>query len=515
MRTRTFAAALLLGLAAGACADEDSPTEFGPTGNITGTWLLEEEHGATYVKVGPSDIRIYTQNDTCFSRRDYEIAAVEGVMFTVVSDTLEAQWSFELESGTLQLSDGTSTVALVPSDVSVESLQLCAAVVIFDNLHPSCAELPAIAVGGSLTGVLEDGDAEWGGTWYDLYSLRLSATATVTITLSSVDGDLDMWLGVYDYTGSERIIRNDDIDYDGGVYDSRVTVELPAGCWVIVANSYDGDDAGEDGGNYRLEVSGDAPVEPDFPTAACNTLPQLALDGSVMGLLEDADTHWSDGTYYDTYSLQLDAETDVTIEHRAGADDVLDPYMMLYNDDATERLDENDDGAGDLDSRIAGTYGPGCYIVVAGSWSDDPSGEGTYMVSATTGTVDPAFPHDVCVNLPMVAPGDVVTGTLEAGDTTWFDTWIDLYSLQITETTNIRATLVEAGSGIDTYLGVWDFQAGTRLVRNDDIDYDSGDYNSRIEYTFEPGCYIVGANSYEGDDAGETGGAYELTIGTF
>ena len=517
MRYWRTAAVVCLALLAGACGDEESPTEFGESGNLHGTWLLEDEGRSTYVRITSDQIRIYEQEDTCFTRSDYGIEAVEGLNFTLVGATSTDEWEFRLgpDGETLTIDDGVEAVTLVSSDINVESLQLCAAVVIFGNLHPSCAELPEVSVGSSVTGVLEPGDAEWGGTWYDLYALKLTAPTPVTIDLASVDGDLDMWLGIYTFDGATRVIRNDDIDYDGGNYDSRITTELGAGCWVIVANSYDGDDADEDGGNYSLSVAGDVAPEPDFEAAPCTALPQLALESSAMGLLEDADAHWSDGTYYDLYGLQIGTAGEVTIEHRAGADDVVDPYLMLYNDDATERIDENDDGAGDLDSRVVATLDPGCYIVVAASYSETPEEEGTYMVSAASGTIAPAFPHEPCVNLPLLPLGGTVNGTLEAGDPEWDGTWYDLYSVQLVDATNARISLSEDGSGIDTYLAVYDFQMGERIIRNDDIDYDGGDYNSQVETALAPGCYVVLANSYDGDDEGEVGGAYVLSLEEF
>ena len=517
MRYWRTAALFCLGMLSAACGDEDSPTEFNEAGNLHGTWVLEEPEGVTYVRVTSTAIRIYEEADTCFRRRDYTIEAVDGTMFTLVSATEQDDWQLSVEDGTLVVDNGEETVELAASDVNVESLQLCAAVVIFGNLHPSCAELPEVDVPGEATGTLQEGDPEWDGTWYDLYSLQLPVASSVTISLTSVpDGDLDTWLGVYNFTGSTRIIRNDDIDDSN--FNSRLTIDLEPGCYVIVANSYDGDDAGEDGGNYVLEVDADLPPQPEFPTPACTELPQLALDGSVMGLLEDADAHWSDGTYYDTYGLQIATAGEVTIEQRAGADDVVDTYLLLYNSDATERLDENDDidyDGGVYDSRIVTALDPGCYIIVAGSYSETPEDAGTYMVSATTGTVTPELAHEPCVDLPVIAPGDVVNGTLQAGDAMWDGTWIDLYSLQIIESTNLRVTMTEDGSGIDTWLGIYDFQSGTRIIRNDDIDFDAGNYNSQVETTLAPGCYVVFANSYEGDDAGEVGGAYSLTVENF
>src|SRR5690606_9234427 len=190
MRYWRIVALFCLGLLSAACGDEASPTEFNEAGNLHGTWVLEDPDATTYIRVTSTAIRIYEQADTCFRRRDYTIDAVDGTTFSLVSATEQGDWDLRVEGNTLVIQSGTASQQFVASDVNVETLPLCAAVVIFGNLHPSCEELPALDVPGSATGVLEPGDPEWDGTWYDLYSLQLPSASSVTISLTSVDDDL-------------------------------------------------------------------------------------------------------------------------------------------------------------------------------------------------------------------------------------------------------------------------------------------------------------------------------------
>jgi hypothetical protein len=107
-----------------------------------------------------------------------------------------------------------------------------------------------------------------------------------------------------------------------------------------------------------------------------------------------------------------------------------------------------------------------------------------------------------------------VSGTLEEGDQRFSDSdpsWIDLYSLQLDTEQTVSILLEEDGSGIDMYLRLYN-SLGTIEIDNDD-DIDGTNFDSLIEdITLDAGCYIIVANSYEGDDEGEVGGDYTLQV---
>ncbi|HEY8470240.1 MAG TPA: hypothetical protein VIL18_11390 [Longimicrobiales bacterium] len=124
----------------------------------------------------------------------------------------------------------------------------------------------------------------------------------------------------------------------------------------------------------------------DFPHPPCSLIPPVVIGGTVTGRLEEGDTRWTDGTWYDLWSLQLESAATVTISLNADDPSVMDTYLMLYNAAATERIAQNDDvdsGAGNYNSRIRIELGPGCYIVVANSYSDSPEGAGGYSLTVS------------------------------------------------------------------------------------------------------------------------------------
>lgn len=505
LRPRLALVALIgLALTATACAEDDDPTTFSQTGEVSGTWVAQDSAGTTYLRVASTTVQVYSLQDTCFTVRSYDITGIDGGTFTLMDeDSAQAQWSVQRSGPGLVVASDSLDLRLDPTDVSLSSLPVCDAGAAGDFPHAPCSEIPQVAIGGSEHSSLESGDPRWSdNTWYELWSVRLNTPSTVTISLTA-DDVVDTYLLVYDASATTRVAENDDVDYDGGNYNSRATVELQPGCYIIVAGSYS--ETADDAGGYTVAVDG--PPPPDFPHEPCGDLPALQLGQSVLGRLDETDATWEDGTYYDLWSLQIASTTNVTITERAGAEGDLDTFLMLYNAAGTERIDDNDDiGGGDYDSRISTELDPGCYIVVANSYSDEPGEAGTYQLTASPVPPPPAFPAPDCVDAPYLAVGDSIVGMLEPGDSTWSDgTWYDLYSIQLASETDI--TLSErAGSvgSLDTYLAIYNFDATVRLERNDDVDYDNGNYNSEIQTTLGPGCFLVVANSYS-DEAGEEG----------
>jgi hypothetical protein len=259
------------------------------------------------------------------------------------------------------------------------------------------------------------------------------------------------------------------------------------------------------------------PYDPDvddFARPACSSLQQLAIPGSVTGEITPGDPRFYDLSWFDVYRIQIAAETDVNITMAADNQDELDAYLSIYDADGVEVVDD-DDSADGSDSRVQTTLTPGCYYVVAGSYSGDDEGEtgGGYTLTAST-TLVSDFPHATCSAIPEVTVGGSVSGTLQDGDPRWSDTdqsWYDLWSLQLDTEQTVTITMEEDGSGIDTYMKLYNSLGTIEIDADDDID--GTNFNSQIaDITLAPGCYIIVANSYEGDDDGEVGGAYTLSV---
>lgn len=108
-----------------------------------------------------------------------------------------------------------------------------------------CDRVEGIGVPGNASGSLTGSDCTLGdGSYVDLYSFRVSGSRSVTITLRS--SQFDSFLVLFSSSGT--VVDSDD-DGAGGL-DSRITMNLTAGTYVIAANSLD---AGETG-TYTLSV---------------------------------------------------------------------------------------------------------------------------------------------------------------------------------------------------------------------------------------------------------------------
>ena len=250
--------ALAFALITGACTEDSDGVSFGPGGDVNGTWVVQRASGTTYLRVLPTTVEMFVEGDTCFEKSEYAIQQIDGPSFTLVAEEGggTSTWSFERVGDALSVTIGADALTLEPADVDVTTLAVCGGPEP-DFPNPGCAAIPAIEVGGSETGSLGDGDARWtDDTWYDLWSVQLAAGQTVTISMTADDQEqLDTYMMLYDAAAVTRIDDNDDVDYDGGNYNSRIgPIALEAGCYIIVANSYSGDDAGETGGGYSLSV---------------------------------------------------------------------------------------------------------------------------------------------------------------------------------------------------------------------------------------------------------------------
>lgn len=252
--------ALALTITAGACEDSDG-VSLGPGGDVNGSWVVQRASGATYIRVLPTAVVMYVEGDTCFEKSEYAIDQIDGPEFTLVSEDGSAPsiWSFERVGESLVVQIGAAAMTLEPAAVDLNTLAVCGGPEP-EFPHPGCTNIPAIPIGGSETNALGEADAHWPSddTWYDLWSLQLTEPATVTITMSSGDFDLvDPYLTFYGASGADEdtIDENDDIDFDGGNYNARVgPVDLEAGCYIIVAGSWQGDADSDVGGPYTLTV---------------------------------------------------------------------------------------------------------------------------------------------------------------------------------------------------------------------------------------------------------------------
>lgn len=106
----------------------------------------------------------------------------------------------------------------------------------------------------------------------------------------------------------------------------------------------------------------------------------IEVPGSVQGTLEegDCDQFLEDGSFFDIWFFELDAETDVTIT--LSSDD-FDAYLFL-EDEEFNVIANNDDGGPGTDAQISRTLSAGLYWVLANHY---PPEAGDYTITIETG----------------------------------------------------------------------------------------------------------------------------------
>ncbi|MBN1444030.1 MAG: trypsin-like peptidase domain-containing protein [Planctomycetes bacterium] len=348
-----------------------------------------------------------------------------------------------------------------------------------------------IACGETVTGTLQAGDCDLGdGTYVDVYRLELAEAQRVAIHLTSPD--FDTFLVVEDTVclPPDAWAVNDDCP--GGGLNSCATVDLPAGTYFILANSY----SAAATGMYTLQLSCEEAVSLCEDCVAG----EIACGETITGTLDAGDCDLGDGSYVDVYRLELADARRVSINLSSAA---FDTYLIVTDTVCTSAVASNDDcPGGGLNSCLTVNLPAGTYFILANSYSGGETG--TYTVQVGCGEIVSLC--DDCV-AGTIACGQAVTGALEAGDCDPGDgTYVDVYRFDQTADQQVSISLTSAD--FDTYLIVEDAACATTdgvVAYNDDC----GDsLDSCLTVSLPAGTWFIFANSY-GD--GETG-AYQLEL---
>jgi hypothetical protein len=317
-----------------------------------------------------------------------------------------------------------------------------------------------LVYGDSLADTLENGP--------NLYTFDGEAGDLVTITLVSTD--FDAYLRLLDPSGRELTTDDD----SGGDLNARIAnFELPAdGTYTIVASGFD--DAAS--GDYTLTLEVGVVDEPTVVPTEPTDVPEggdIAIGDTVSGTLGSS--------LSETYTFAGEAGQVVTITLIS---EDFDTYLRLYGPNGDE-LVTDDDGAGNLDSRISLFELPenGLYTIAVETFSGDT---GDYTLTLSTATID------------TIEYSDSVDGLLEVSGTAGY---------RFTGEAGDVITITVRSSEFDTYVTLSESAGSYPLAENDD----GGDGTNSLIGPFtlpSDGVYIITVRSY----SNSSGGRYTLQL---
>jgi hypothetical protein len=228
---------------------------------------------------------------------------------------------------------------------------------------------------------------------------------------------------------------------------------------------------------------------PDEPGPGATPL-QIHAGGrfAATGFLEQAGDR-------DVFQIELAAASRVLIELK-GVGRTLDTYLRVF-DSTTALINENDDFAAEVSSRLGLSLGPGVYFISVGSFGDAEQGE--YDLEGKIATDDHGDTQADATVLDAVGAGVVTAaGTIDhVGDK-------DYFRFAAARSGPATITLAAPGGLFDRVLTLFDGR-GRRIGFNDDSENGT---DSSLNMRLRRGqTYFIEAAGYR-----SATGAYQLTI---
>ena len=335
-----------------------------------------------------------------------------------------------------------------------------------DDHGNSGASATSIAINSPTAGALDfPGDVDW-------FSFSASAETEYTLR-TTLDTLFDSGLRLYDQDALTVLAETDAESFSA----SLLFWQAPADgvYFVEVSNVF------SDTGSYDVEVS-DVPLVDDHGNSA-NSATAAAVNAEILGEINYAgDPDW--------FSFVAVADTSYTFSTILSTLD--DSLLALYDVDGSSLIDEDDDGGGNLASRIiwtaptAGTY----YLVVNGFGSN----AGRYGLKIS----EPDDHGDRAQDATPLSINDSIAGEIGNGtDVDWFG------FEAVAGTTYTIATSLDTLN--DSFLTLYD-PSGVMVIAEDDDG--GGGLASRIVWTAsESGTYFVEVSGFF-----ESIGFYELSL---
>ena len=411
--------------------------------------------------------------------------------------------------------------------------------------------------------VSENRDGDGTGAYARYYTFTLTAQSELTIILEST---ADTYLYLLEGAGrdGEQIVENDDIDRDGGDYNSSIEETLAPGDYTIEATTYEA----EVSGTFTLTVTGlgDSAI-PSDPSSDREVLVALfeATDGPAWN---DNDNWLTDEPLEDWHGVNTDDYG--RVNELFLYDNNLSGHIPSELGNLTE-LEESDLGKNHLSGHIPRELGNLTYLTsllldeneLTGAIPPElgdlreleslllnenqltgsiPSELGNLTEleelllagNQLTGCIpeglrdipdndfdelglpfcdDVQVPTDPCIE--RLTGDGTVNGSWETGsecvsenrDGDGTGAYARYYTFTLSEQSELTIAL-ESTEDPYLYLMEGEGRDGKQVAENDDIDRDGGDYNSSIEETLAPGDYTIEATTYEA----EVSGMFTLTV---
>lgn len=161
-----------------------------------------------------------------------------------------------------------------------------------------------------------------------------------------------------------------------------VTARSNGSTWIV---------ASSDGARDSVRITVDSPID-------CAITATLVLPDTMNGALTTSDCQIN-GFIVDAYRFALAETTEITVQLKSEA---FDPILYLLDHNGSV-MASDDDGAGNLNSRISRTLNAGVYFLYASSYSQGETG--SYEITLIEGVPPSPCPATAVIGFPGVEAG--------------------------------------------------------------------------------------------------------------
>ncbi len=341
-------------------------------------------------------------------------------------------------------------------------------------IQDPCTVVRALTYGSSVNGTLAAADCKLSdNTATQAYEFTLPVAAKVEVVLTSTAFDAYVFLA----DASGKVIAED--DDGGGGTNARIMRILPAGRYIVLANTYDANTFGA----YQLTARA-------APTA-CTNGRQTQIQTTVpANLATTTACRLNDNSYEDRYDIVVTTKYNMAAELTSSQ---FDPILFILDEQERIVAQDDDSGAG-TDAALEVLLEPGRYTVLARGY---PNRVGAYRLS-----LGPAI--DPCAVTKTVSVGQTIQSTFTTKDCAISDNggprrYFQRFGMVLGATSSVQFDMLS--SAVDAYLVLQNAQTGAVVAENDDAPT-GNTTNSRIVANLPAGQYIVNATTF---NAGETG----------